>query len=247
MSAVPEAEWVSGVYEGFSARFNENFSSTSLDDAIKKILNFAYLGPLISLSSSPSTAVREKGASVASVTLTADTTKRSEDITEVRFYRAGVLVNTDASASPDGSANSAYTDNTAFTDTMTFFAQVDDGVGATVQSGTITYSYAYPYYYGVGAAGLTGAQIAALTKDVRASSSSVAVTASATAQRYYFAYPSAYPVLTSILDPNGFQIISSYTVRTVNITGLDGTSQSYRVYEMTNPTTQTAYTITYIR
>lgn len=245
VTSVEGGEWMSGSFEGFSARFNQFFSSTGLQDTLLQILNFAYTAPLISLSGSPSQALREKGSTVASVALTATTTKRSNDILRVRFYRAGVLVNTIDPATAGGT-NEAYTSPTSFADNMSFYAQVDDSV-STVTSNTITYSYVYPYYYGVGAAGLNAAGIAALTKSIIASSASVSFTSSPTNQHFYFAYPSAYPALTSILDANGFETISGYTVRSVSITGLDGTSQTYRVYELTLPTTQVNFQNTYKR
>lgn len=235
--------WVSGSYSGFSARFSAFITTTSLDDAIKQIFNFQYTAPSISLSTSPSNSIREKGTVVSSVTLNATTTKRSNPITGVTFYRAGALVNTVATPNPAGAVES-YVSATPFSDTMSFYAQVTDGTSTTT-SNTVTHTYVYPYYYGVGAAGLTGTQIAALTKDVRVSTANVAFTSSPSSQKFYFAYPSAYPALTSILDQNGFETIGAYTVRTVSITGLDTTSQSYRVYELTLATTQTSFTNTY--
>ena len=235
---------------GFSARFNEAFESTDLADTLDKILKLQYTAPTISLASSPSNSLREKGTVVSSITLNATVTKRSDPIATVRFYRAGTLIHTEASPTPNGGVVS-HTHNTAFSDTITFTAQVVDngatGGPSTITSSNLTHTFVYPYYYGVGSAGLTGAQIASLTKDVRSSSASVAVTTSPTGQHFYFAYPAAYPALTSILDANGFETISGYTVRTVNITGLDGTSQSYRVYESTLPTTQVNFTNTYKR
>lgn len=235
-------------YDGFSLRFNQGFTSTDLNDTLEKILILGYSAATISLSASPGQSVREKGNTVASVTLTATTTKKSDPIAAVRFYRAGSLVNTVATPTPGGGSE-VYTDNTPFADTMSFYAQVDDdgttGGPTTVQSNTVTFTYVYPYYYGVGAAGLSGAAIAALTKDIRTNSSSVTASFSPTVQKIYFAYPSAYAALTSILDPNGFEILSSFTVSTKSITGLDATTQSYRVYELTTPTTQSGFSCTF--
>ena len=44
------------------------------------------------------------------------------------------------------------------------------------------------------------------------------------------AYPKSYGVLSSILDPNGFEQLSSFTCLEKSIVGLDGTSQQYYVY-----------------
>lgn len=238
--------WQSGIFSGFSLRYGTALNLASLRDALLYVFNFGYLAPAISLSCSPSQSVREKGASVAAVTMTATTTKNTNPITAVTHFRNGVLVDTEAAPLVSGGVET-FIESTPFTDTMSFYSKVFDGT-TLVQSNTVTYSYAYPYYEGKGAAGLNAAGIvASLTKVVRASTANVAVTSSPTSEHFYFCYPDAYGVLTSILDPNGFETISSYTSRLVNITGLDATSQSYRVYELTLPTTQVAFTNTFKR
>jgi hypothetical protein len=235
-----DASWVSGAFSGYSSRFSEQFDTDNLRETLLQILDFSYLAPQISLTSSVSTAVREKGTSVSPVPLTAATTKRSDDITSVTFYKNGVLVNTVASPNPDG-GNESYTDVAGFSDTTTYFARVSDGT-TEVQSSTLTFTEVYPYYYGVGAPGLTAAQVAALTKSVMAESTDVSFDFSPSSQVYYFAYPAAYGTLTSILDDNGFETISDWTLRVENITGLDGNPVSYNIYEFNNLTTQTNFT-----
>ena len=50
----------------------------------------------------------------------------------------------------------------------------------------------------------------------------------------YFAYPSSYPDLTSILDPNSFQVIGSFTKSTVSVTSTGLTNNwttNYKVYQ----------------
>jgi len=245
-TVVGDAVWKDGAYVGYSARFGAAFASTGLDDTILKILDFAYLPPQISLGVSPSSAVREKGSTVASVSMSASTTKRSDLITAVTHFRNGVLVHTEAVPNANGGVE-VYVDSTPFSDTMSFYSKVYDGT-TLIQSNTVTYSYAYPYYEGKGAAGLNSSGIVSnLNKVVRGSTANVAVTTSPTSEHFYFCYPAAYAALTSILDPNGFETISGYTARTVSITGLDGTPQSYRVYELTLPTTQVAFTNTFKR
>ena len=238
--------WKTGALSGYSARFNENFSSTSLEDTLNKIINFAYTAPLISLSCSPSQAIREKGTSVAAVTMSATTTRRSDDITGVTHYRNGVLVDTEAAPAAGGGVES-FVESTPFTDTMTFYSRVSDGT-STIQSNTVTYSYAYPYYSGAGAVGLSAAAVAALTKDVRASTASLNKSfTAANGNVYYFAYPASYGALTSILDENGFQTFGDWTLRTENITGLDASAQSYRIYEFNNPVVAGTTNYTFIR
>ena len=45
-----------------------------------------------------------------------------------------------------------------------------------------------------------------------------------------FAYPASYGDLKSIKDPNNFEVLGTFTKSTVQITGLDGTPQTYNVY-----------------
>lgn len=233
-------------YSGYSDRFNEFFESTGLEDTLDKILVLIYAAPTISLSCSPSQAVREKGATVSAVTMSATTTKTSNPITGVTHFRNGVLVDTEAAPNPLGGVET-FTESTPFTDTMTFYSKVTDGT-TLVQSNTVTYSYVYPYYSGAGLPGLSAASVAGLTKDVRVSTSSLNKTfTTSSGYVFYFAYPASYGALTSIKDENNFETIGDWTLRTENITGLDASAVSYRIYEFNNPVVALTTNYTFIR
>ena len=58
------------------------------------------------------------------------------------------------------------------------------------------------------------------------------------------AYPKSYGVLKSILDPNGFEQIASFTLTELNIIGLDRTSQPYYVYS-NQASTNTNFNMTF--
>ena len=105
----------------------------------------------------------------------------------------------------------------------------------------------YPYYVGAGAAGL-GAGVSALTKRIINSTANrqELITVNGT-QKMYFAYPSSYGALTSILDVNNFNTINDWTRTTVNITGLDGNSVSYYVYEFNNYALAGTYQYNFVR
>ncbi|MDQ3159099.1 MAG: hypothetical protein M3P98_03140 [bacterium] len=238
--------WKTGALSGYSARFSEAFASLGLEDTIAKILDFSYLAPLISLSCSPAQSVREKGASVASVNMSATTTKRSDDIAAVTHYRNGVLVNTEAAPVAGGGVET-FTESTPFTDTMTFYSRVSDGT-TTVQSNTVTYPFVYPYYYGADVPGLSAANVALLTKSIISSTASLNVSfTTLNGNVYYFAYPASYGALTSIKDENNFETFGDWTLTTANITGLDGNPVSYRIYEFNNPVVALTTNYTFIR
>jgi hypothetical protein len=65
------------------------------------------------------------------------------------------------------------------------------------------------FYYGVGAIGLNVASIQGLTKFYEPRTSKT-LRFNPNSQVMYFAYPLNYGALTSITDPNGFQIMSDF-------------------------------------
>lgn len=241
-------------YSGFSARFNEMFTSTSLRDTLDKIIKLQYTPPTISLTGS-SNVLREKGDIVSSVTLTANVGKRSDPIDQVRFYRVTgglTLLDTQNSGGsiPNG-GNSTYSYNTPFSDNMQFRAEADDdgsSGGPTTVNATVSYQFVYPYYVGAGSSGLTPGQVASLTKRVITSTASRQEDITATAgQVLYFAYPASYGALSKIFDVNNFDTISDWTRTTDNITGLDGNPVSYYIYEFKNPVVAGTYRYTFAR
>lgn len=236
-SANGDALWTDPIaYDGISARFgNTLFQKSGLKNVLDEIIKITYTPPGISLSGS-SNVLREKGASVASITLTATLTKFSSPIAEVEFYQGVTQIGTTQTSGggiPNGGTNTE-TYSTPFTDNISFSARTRDvtsGVPGAWISASTSYSFVYPYYYGGGAAAL-GAGVAALTKHVTNNTNNYSQTITATAgQKLYVAFPASYGTLTSILDVSNFEVISAFTATTANITGLDGNAVSYRIYE----------------
>lgn len=230
------------VRSGYSSRFSESFSVNSSTEALDAIFDFVYQAPGVTLASSPSATYEELGSTLTNVALTAFTVKTSSNITSVVFKRNGTAIKNIVSPT-SGGGSELYTDTNSVTATAAYTAVVGDGTGSTT-SNTITFTFVYPFYYGVGAQSLTGAQVQALTKLVQGQSNTTTVT-SPTSQVYYFAYPQSYGVLSSITDQNGFSTLAGYTRRSVSLTMLDSTTQSYYIYEFNTPTTQTSFSNTY--
>lgn len=229
---------------GISVGTNLGTSPTPIETTLREIL-FPYSGPTVSLAISPAAGLREFGDNVTNPVLTPTTTRSSNPITTLTLSRSGVgTIYSYPTPNPAGGTEAPYTDSSApVTANTTYTATVGDGT--STGTATRTYSFCYPYYYGVGAPGLSGAAIGGVTKIIQLQANTSTIT-SPTSQVYYFAYPASYPNLTSILDQSGFETIADYTLRTVSIVGLDGTSQSYKVYEFNNLTTQVAFRNTYI-
>lgn len=234
-----DADWDDLVITGFSSRFNTNWSSTGLRDFINQILQLTYVGPLIASFTGSSNTLREKGASVSSVTLSVNVTMRSNPIARIRFLQNTTVIADDNPPSNTGSGTTTATYSTAFSDNITFTAEVTDTAidgGPSTVTANVSYAFVYPYYHGCRAPGATAAQVAALTKDIMVNTATTNKTfTSSNGDVYYFAYPAAYAVLTSILDANGFENIGSFTKTVANITGLDGNAVSYNIYASNNP------------
>lgn len=237
-----DAGTISYVRNQFSFQFNKTINVTTVEEVLDEIA-FPYTAAAISLTSNPSASmILEKGDTVASVILDATTTKKSEDISSVAFYRGVTLIHTESSPDPDGGIES-YTESTAVTSDTTFTAKVNDGT-SIVTSNEASFVFVYPYYYGVGTVSLTAGQIQALTKDIK-EQSDTEVISSPSSQIFYFAYPESYPALTSILDKNGLEMIDDFSVVVLAFTMLDSAVVNYRVYKYNNRTTQTDFKITY--
>jgi len=243
-----DTHWEPMDFSGFSGLKGGNVSYSGLTQTIKAILDFTYFSPLVSLSVSGSGTVREKGNAVTAATFTATTTKRSDDIVSVEYFVGGVSYATEAAPIAGGGIETQVWAG-SIADTTQFKVSVTDaGVsgGPSIISATKTFTYVYPYYYGIGVAGLTPTQVAALTKNIATESTNKNVNFSATsAQVYYIAYPASYGVLNSILDENLFETIGDWTLTVANIIGLDTTAVSYNIYEFNNVVTAAATNYTF--
>jgi len=247
-----DGEWISGRAQGFSQRYSQTVDLQNIEEVINYIFNFGYVAPQISLSASGNV-LREKGDAVTSTTLTAAITKRSDPIAEVRFYlNPSTLLDTQTSGGgiPNG-GNSTYNWSGSFSDNTTFRAEVDDNGatgGPSTVSSTTTFNFVYPYYVGAGAPSLSASSVAGLTKRIITSTASRAETIVATdGQTLYFAYPASYGALTSIKDVNNFETFPGWTLRTEDITGLDGNPVSYGIYEKNDAVVAGSYLYTFIR
>jgi len=235
------------------------FAGESYEDMWNDLL-YPYTAPTCTITCSVPQVVYEFGNVQAPNSVQATTVKFSDNIVSPLLYErsddgaAYATINSQAITLPNGGAEPAFADPVGVGATgianIRYRSTITDGTTA-VQSNVITYNVVYPYYWGVGAVGLTAPQVAALTKTVKLESNS-AVTTSPTNQVWYYAFPAAYGLLTDIKDKNGFSYninqadpLKDWLIRTENITGLDGTPQSYYIYEYLTLTTQVNYTNTF--
>ena len=222
---------------GIGSTFEEKTMQEMFD-----MLLYPYMLPSISLSTNPNGIVREYGNNISSIVLTANVTKKSNDIVKIEYYKNGSIIHTNSTPS-SGSGTDSYTDSTGINNNTTYMAKVYDDKSSSTSS--VTHTYVYPMYIGnISNLNPTETDIKAMTKLIKVKgnqSNSYTISSS----RFCFAYPSSYGNLTSILDPNGFEMLSSFTKTTSNYTMLDGLSVGYSIYTLNIPTTQNNFTVTY--
>lgn len=220
----------------------DTFNAQTMTQMFDLIL-YPYVAIEVSLGSDLPAGVYEFGDTTDATTLTPNVTEHGNPLVSLTFQRqdnGGGYGNIQVQANDNPYSNNPDTNvgnapAVAQVASTNFRARADDGT-STVTSNVLTYNYVYPFYYGVGAPGLNGAQIAALTKLVQTQGDKVLHFAPAN-EVYYFAYPAAYPDLNRVLDQNLFDITADFVLTNpVVIVGLDASNQNYKVYEFQNLT-----------
>ena len=107
----------------------------------------------------------------------------------------------------------------------------DNAEKPTISGSGSTWTFVYPFYYGVAANAdaVTGEAVAGMTKVVQTKGSKT-FSYNANNQVCVIAYPASYGNLRQIKDPNNFDVTGTFARKEVQVTGLDGTAQNYAVY-----------------
>lgn len=107
----------------------------------------------------------------------------------------------------------------------------DNAAKPTISGSGKTWTFVYPFYYGVAANAdaVTGEAVAGMTKVVQTKGSKT-FAYNANNQVCVIAYPSSYGNLRQIKDPNNFDVTGTFARKEVQVTGRDGTAQNYAVY-----------------
>lgn len=200
---------------------------TDITELVKQLL-VKYFAPEIKLSAVASL-VQRVGTVLNNVVLTATVTKKSEPVTDVVI--AGNPV------SDDVSAGGVFTETIAtIDDTIEFTATASDG--KKTPSASLKFEFVYPYLRGISATATP--DLDTLTEVVEKKGTK---TFSYTASNQYvvFAMPEEYADLTSILDPNGFENLSSFTKTVMT----NGAGESYKVYVSNSPITTSNFKYTF--
>ena len=227
------------------------FEDVPINDLITELL-YPYTKPVInSFTLNPAAGVKEKNVSLQVNSATVKVTKKSKSIASVSLYKGDDLVETKTDEIALSGTTLTFTiDETldGSADSVSYTVKVTEaGDNAnTVTSNAQTYSFVYPYFYGVIENGATvdADTILGFTKSVRGKGSH-SYDYTTNNQCPVIAYPKSYGALKSIIDTNNFT--QDWTQSTVTVDN-DGTIDGidYYVYVGGAATaTETTYKFNY--
>lgn len=187
----------------------------------------------------------EKGLNINPVPLNYLVTPNDKTISTRQLFKNATVLN-----SPSGNSGTFnYTGGLQFSQTLlnrTFKFYVLFSDASTLIVSQVA-NFEAPTYYGslaIGSINETG--IKTLTKQIWSKQDRDNLSFSPTLQRFVFAYPKSFGLLSSIIDPNNFDILPEFTL--IEFSGgsafllADGVnSEDYYVYRSNDNTTQSAF------
>ena len=210
---------------------NQTFNNATLQEMFDMLLH-PYEKPTMTLGINPTKTIYDKVAeTLASITINANVTKKTENIKEVRFYVDNVLVNTDTTHPNGGLVSYTHTFASPTNTTFNVKIECEDIKGATskVSANTNVYFVGKSYYGVVEDDGtpfaITESLIKGLSKtEVKIKKALTYKNINATFGRIVYAYPKDLPsggALTSIKDQGtGWSVFDSYTSQEITIDGI---------------------------
>lgn len=238
VSDVPSTATLGGIEKGFVT------DGENIEEILFKLLH-PYVKPTISYTCSPNGGIYEIGTSVASINIKATGIRQSDIIQQVRIYKNGTVVKT-VDHNVTGNCSVEYEDNNITANTN-YKADVLDGKN-TATSSTTTFTFVRPAYVGILpadiSAGITQDMIDNLSKKV-INPSNISNSFTLTDSRMCIAVPPGW-VIKTIMDPNGFDITSSFTKQTVSVVCVDGQNIDYTFY-VSDVTSQNTFIVKFNR
>lgn len=226
-----------GSYSGTSGidiggiKKNQAFNNATMQEMFDILLH-PYEKPTMTLGINPTKTIYDKvEETLASITINANVTKKTENIKEVRFYVDNVLVNTDTTHPNGGLVSYTYTFTSPTNTTFNVKIECEDIKGATskVSANTNIYFVGKSYYGVIESDGspfaVTEDLIKGLSKTkVKIKKALTYQNINATFGRIVYAYPKNLPsggALTSIKDQGtGWSVFDSYTSQEITIDGI---------------------------
>ena len=221
---------------------NQTFSNATLQEMFDMLLH-PYEKPTMTLGINPTKTIYDKVTeTLASITINANVTKKTENIKEVRFYVDNVLVNTDTTHPNGGLVSYTHTFASPTNTTFNVKIECEDIKGATskVSANTNVY-FVGKSYYGCLPEGTTIDETSiktlntVLKKELKYKYSGITTTGT-NLYHIVLCQPKEFGTITSVKDALNFEYIQDYTVRDIIIDGID-----YTLMYLTNPVSVTDF------
>lgn len=207
------------------------FNNKTLQEMFDMIL-YPYVSPTVSAQvlTPGNGGTYEIGTLVSVTKIRVNATIKSNNLTKIDIVEGSNIIATKT----DGVSKGGTFDfvlNIAVRTNKYFTAKVYDDTGAVVSKNTGTFTFVHPIYHGSLSTDKTPTQeeIKALTKHIE-SKGTKTYSFTANNQRFVFSYPKSYGTLSAIYDQNNFNVTSTFTIYTVPIQCLDGSTVDYYVY-----------------
>ena len=237
-----------GSYSGTSGiaiggiKKNQTFNNATLQEMFDMLLH-PYEKPTMTLGINPAKTIYDKIAeTLASITINANITKKTENIKEVRFYVDNVLVNTDTTHPNGGLVSYTHTFTSPTNTTFNVKIECEDIKGATskISANTNVY-FVGKSYYGCLPEGTTIDETSiktlntVLKKELKYKYSGITTTGT-DLYHIVLCQPKEFGIITSVKDALNFEYIQDYTVRDIIIDGI-----YYTLMYLTNPVSVTDF------
>lgn len=210
----------------------------TLSEALNKILSAPFQD--LTYSYSINYSLVEKGLSVTP-TSTWNIVPNDDTVTDVSILRNNIEESNQGTTLSGSYLHLDSIDFSNSTSERTYkidITSTDAGLNSTSR----TVSFVAPTYAGVlDIANVDETNIKTLTKYVRSRATQNNISFSPTLQRYIYAYPKSFGLLSSIKDPSNFEVIDTFNVSEITFTLADGTSEIMYIYVSNADTTQTNF------
>jgi len=214
----------------------------TVESTVKEALDQLLSAPFKSLTYSYSInySLVEKGLSVTP-TSTWNIAPNDDTVTDVSILRNNIEESNQGTALSGSYLHLDSIDFSSSTSERTYkidITSTDAGLNSTPRS----VAFVAPTYAGVLAiANVDETNIKTITKYVRSRATQNNISFSPVLQRYIYAYPKSFGLLSSIKDPSNFEVIGTFDVSEITFTLADGTSEIMYIYVSNADTTQTNF------
>ena len=214
----------------------EKVSNLSYQDFAHRMLHPYVATTNVRLVPNVNGGVFEAGVEVTVSSGTVTWTPGSTQVTNVEVIKTGETIG-EVTVSSGTSANITFSPALVMSalGSVSLLARVTDNNSQNfINSGNITYTFVYPFYYGILDSSVTIDNplvdyIRSFTKNISTKGNKV-YAFNLSSNKACIAYPGSYGKLTSILDPSGFECLNSFSFKSENIVAADGKTVPYYFY-----------------